>query len=103
MNEKPKRMKSPTIKKTKRGGARAGAGRPPVSITLARAIERLGVDPATVDPARILASIAADARTPATARVAACRALLDARQNVASAPMAPQNHNLIWTKNHADA
>lgn len=103
MNEKPKRMKSPTIKKTKRGGARAGAGRPPVNVTLQRAIARLGVDPATVDPLAILASIAVDQKTPATARVAAARALLDARQTVSSAPMAPQNHNLIWTKNHADA
>jgi hypothetical protein len=36
----------------------------------------LGIDPATVDPRVILASIAADTSAPATARVAACRALL---------------------------
>lgn len=104
MNEKQKRMKSPTIKKPKRGGARAGAGRPPVNVTLQRAIARLGVDPATVDPLAILASIAVDQKTPATARVAACKALIDARQTTSSAPMAPANHSITWTrKNHADA
>jgi hypothetical protein len=36
----------------------------------------LGIDPATIDPRRILAQIAADAAVPASARVAACKALM---------------------------
>jgi len=35
-----------------------------------------GVDPATIDPLRILASIAVDLSAPASARVQAARALL---------------------------
>lgn len=41
-----------------------------------RALAELGVDPALVDPRRVLASIAGDTSAPAGARVAACRALL---------------------------
>jgi hypothetical protein len=37
-----------------------------------------GIDPADVDPVRVLASIAADSRLPAAARVAACKTLLKA-------------------------
>jgi hypothetical protein len=36
----------------------------------------LGVDPKTLDPRAVLASIAADIRAPAMARVAACKVLL---------------------------
>src|SRR5262249_20201776 len=39
----------------------------------------LGIDPALVDPLRVLASVAGDATAPASARVAAARALLAAR------------------------
>src|SRR5262245_26801353 len=42
------------------------------------ALAAAGIDAATVDPRLILQSIAADPSAPATARVAACRALLQA-------------------------
>jgi len=38
-----------------------------------------GLDPAKVDPWLILATIASDASAPAGARVAACRTLIDGR------------------------
>jgi hypothetical protein len=38
---------------------------------------RLAIDPRTIDPRTVLAEIAGDPRAPATARVAACKALLD--------------------------
>jgi hypothetical protein len=44
-----------------------------------RTLAELGVDPASIDPRRILASIAGDADAPASARVAAAKALLAAR------------------------
>jgi hypothetical protein len=44
-----------------------------------RALAELGIDPALVDPLRVLASIAANRSMPPTARVAACKALLAAR------------------------
>jgi hypothetical protein len=40
-------------------------------------LAELGVDPALIDPRRILASIAGDADAPAGARVSACRTLLN--------------------------
>ncbi len=43
---------------------------------LQKIVAELGVDPDTLDPRRILASIAADATAPATARVSAAKALL---------------------------
>jgi hypothetical protein len=43
-----------------------------------RTLAELGVDPALINPRRILASIAGDADAPASARVAACKALLAA-------------------------
>jgi len=52
-------------------------GRPTRAEATAKALAALGgVDPATIHPRMILASIAADTSAPATARVAACRALL---------------------------
>jgi len=39
-------------------------------------MEKLGIDPASIDPKRILASIAADPSAAGAARVAACRLLL---------------------------
>jgi hypothetical protein len=52
-----------------------------------RTLAELGVDPASIDPRRILAAIASDADAPASARVAACKALLaaDPEQPEASA------------------
>jgi hypothetical protein len=58
-------------------------GRPSRAIASAKALAALGVGPATIDPRWILASIAADASAPASARVAACRVLL------AASPKAP--------------
>lgn len=54
-------------------------GRPTREEELQRALVELGVDPALVDPLRVLASVAGDATAPASARVAAARALLAAR------------------------
>src|SRR5271157_1595727 len=54
-------------------------GRPTRKAASAAALRTLvqaGVDPSAIDPRKILASIAADASSPASARVAACRALL---------------------------
>jgi hypothetical protein len=51
-------------------------GRPTREEASRKALERLAVDPATIDPRAILAAIAADASAPASARVSACRALL---------------------------
>jgi hypothetical protein len=44
-----------------------------------RTLAEIGCDPLAVDPLRILAGIAANGRMPPTARVAACKALLAAR------------------------
>src|SRR5262245_2073614 len=54
-------------------------GRPSRKEELQRALAELGVDPATIDPRRVLAAIAGDTTAPAGARVAACRALMAAR------------------------
>jgi hypothetical protein len=54
-------------------------GRPTRAETIARALREIGVDPISIDPRRILASIAADESAPASARVAAARALLSAQ------------------------
>jgi hypothetical protein len=51
-------------------------GRPSRKEEVQRALAEFGVDPALIDPCRILAAIAADADAPAGARVAACRTLL---------------------------
>ena len=54
-------------------------GRPSRKEELARALAEIGCDPALVNPRRVLASIAGDADAPASARVAAAKALLDQR------------------------
>src|SRR5262249_44183703 len=54
-------------------------GRPSRKEELQRALAELGVDPATIDPRRVLAAIAGDTTAPAGARVAACRALMAAQ------------------------
>jgi hypothetical protein len=57
-------------------------GRPKRAEATAKALE--GFDPADVDPRLVLLKIAADTSAPATARVAACRALL--QQNAPKSP-----------------
>jgi hypothetical protein len=52
-------------------------GRPSRKEEVERALANIGVDPALVDPRRVLASIAGDVDAPASARVSAARALLD--------------------------
>jgi hypothetical protein len=54
-------------------------GRPTREEEMRHALAELGIDPALVDPLRVLASIAANRSMPPTARVAACKALLAAR------------------------
>ena len=54
-------------------------GRPSKQEELQRSLAEIGIDPALIDPLRILASIAANRSMPPTARVAACKALLAAR------------------------
>jgi len=51
-------------------------GRPSRKEEVKQALAEIGVDPALIDPRRILASIAGDAEAPAGARVQACRTLL---------------------------
>jgi hypothetical protein len=51
------------------GGRRAGAGRPPKP-------KLTDFDPNGLDPEAVLRAIAASSASPATARVAACRALM---------------------------
>jgi hypothetical protein len=54
-------------------------GRPSREDELRRAMAEFGIDPELVDPRRVLASIAVDTNAPASARVAAARALLGGR------------------------
>jgi len=54
-------------------------GRPSKAEELRRVLAGIGIDPSAIDPLRILAAIAADGSMPPTARVAACRALIAAR------------------------
>lgn len=56
--------------------ARNLGGRPTRGEALRKAITAVGVDPALVDPRRVLAAIAIDESAATTARVAACRVLL---------------------------
>jgi len=51
-------------------------GRPSRKEEVQRALAELGIDPATIDPRRVLAAIASDTSAPAGARVAACKVLL---------------------------
>jgi uracil-DNA glycosylase len=55
-------------------------GRPTKEEEVRRALAEIGVDPALIDPLRILAGIAANGRMPPTARVAACKALLAVKE-----------------------
>jgi hypothetical protein len=58
-------------------------GRPTCKEEVRRALAEIGVDPRTVDPLSVLASIMMDATLPASARVQAARALIAARQGPA--------------------
>jgi hypothetical protein len=58
-------------------------GRPTRQEEVRRALAELGLDPALLDPRRVLAEIASDKNAPASARVAAAKALLDERRNPA--------------------
>ena len=60
-------------------------GRPTREEEVRRTLAEIGCDPLAVDPLRILAGIAANERMPPTARVAACKALLSARDQPAEA------------------
>ena len=51
-------------------------GRPSKEEEVRQALAEIGVDPALIDPRRILAAIAINKSMPPTARVAACKALL---------------------------
>jgi len=59
--------------------ARRRPGRPSKAEEMRRALAEAGVDPTAIDPLRILAAIAGNGSMPPTARVAACRALIAAR------------------------
>ena len=54
-------------------------GRPTKEEEVRQALAEIGVDPALIDPRRILAAIAINKSMPPTARVAAEKALLSAR------------------------
>jgi hypothetical protein len=56
--------------------SRRRPGRPTREAELRRAMAEFGIDPALIDPRRVLASIAVDTNAPASARVQAARALL---------------------------
>lgn len=93
-------------KPAKRGGKRPGAGRPKLGVTLQRQLAKLSIDPELVAPERILATIAADPTSPASARVAACKVLVDLkRQKPADAELPPSGgHQVVWhTRAAADA
>lgn len=63
-------MRKPKTKQRRR------VGRPKRAAATKKALAALSVDPASIDPRSILASIAADVSAPASARVQACRALI---------------------------
>jgi hypothetical protein len=54
-------------------------GRPSKEDEVRQALAEAGCDPTAIDPLRILASIAVNRSMPPTARVAACKALIAAR------------------------
>ena len=55
--------------------SRRRPGRPTREEEVRRALAELGLDPALLDPRRVLAEIASDKNAPASARVAAAKAL----------------------------
>ncbi len=73
---KNKRSKGRKSAGDKPSAPRRPVGRPGRAQLLKEAIEAIGIDPDAVDPRRVLAAIAVDVSQPATARVAAARALI---------------------------
>lgn len=72
-------MKSPhkTVQKPRQNpSGKVRGGRPSREEAERRRILALGVDPALVEPRRILAALAIDESAPATARVQACKLLI---------------------------
>lgn len=69
----------------KRKPAKSRGGRPTRAAASAKALAALAIDPSTIDPRTILATIAADPSAAATARVAACRVLLAGTGEIAPA------------------
>jgi len=59
-------------------------GRPSKQEEVRRMLAEIGIDPSAIDPARILAALAASKSTPPTARVMACKALLGLRDRDAA-------------------
>ena len=57
--------------------SRRRPGRPTREEEVRRALAELGLDPALLDPRRVLAEIASDKNAPASARVSAAKALLE--------------------------
>lgn len=85
-----------TLKRPGRGGVRPGAGRPKGRKSR-KPIELTGA----VDPIRVLESIAADAGAPASARVAAAKALMQrqaARKPAAAATKNQPAAKIVWLK-----
>lgn len=72
------KARSKTPAKPLARSGKAKGGRPTRAEALRRRIEAAGIDPAQVDPTRILASIAVDVNAPAAARVSACKVLIAA-------------------------
>ena len=68
-------------------------GRPSKEEEVRQALAEIGVDPALIDPRRILAAIAINKSMPPTARVAACKALLGVKDQDAAAEDVPADIN----------
>ena len=81
------RSKTPPKPPARAGAARGG--RPTKADALRRRIEAAGIDPALIDPRRILAAIAIDEAAPHAARVTACRTLLAHEARLAALVAAP--------------
>ena len=86
MAEKP-RSKTPGKPPVRTGAARGG--RPTNAEIMRRRVEAAGIDPALVDPRKILAAIAVDGSASAAARVSACRVLLAHEARLAALVAAP--------------
>ena len=69
-------------------------GRPTKEEEVRRALAEIGVDPALVDPLRVLAGIAANGRMPPTARVAAAKELLAVRDQASAEDFAVAGSDL---------
>ena len=61
------------------------------------------VNPATIDPRAVLAGIASDPETPATARVMACKALLRLAEDTETADDRSRRTDPQSTREHEEA